>query len=294
MKFNIEKLICGRTGVSGRSIAKCGAKRGGKMRFKSRVLMAGLAGLAMPAMSKGSILAAYNMGTVSGTVSTAATTVAANISASALTPGAYNSAGGTVTFSDTTVVANDPGVAYYSNQQTVGGPNMISVSETTTISGSDLGYGETLTVTANAGYLIDPTSFELYGGAGGSSNVRSYYIYDNVDGFPNNMTPSSSTPSITGGDLLASGSFTAVRSTSVNETEGKVTSFPVDDVNLSSFTVCVFFDTQAQVAKNIDLGDLELDGTVVPSPEPQAPGVISLAGLIALAAHRRRSDAAKG
>lgn len=264
------------------------------MRFKSRVLMAGLAGLAMPAMSKGSILAAYNMGTVSGTVSTAATTVAANISASALTPGAYNSAGGTVTFSDTTVVANDPGVAYYSNQQTVGGPNMISVSETTTISGSDLGYGETLTVTANAGYLIDPTSFELYGGAGGSSNVRSYYIYDNVDGFPNNMTPSSSTPSITGGDLLASGSFTAVRSTSVNETEGKVTSFPVDDVNLSSFTVCVFFDTQAQVAKNIDLGDLELDGTVVPSPEPQAPGVISLAGLIALAAHRRRSDAAKG
>jgi hypothetical protein len=288
MKFKIEKLNCCRTGVSGRSIAKFGAKSGGKMRFKSGVLMAGLAGLAMPALSKGAILAAYNMGTVSGTVTTAATTVAANITASALTPGAY-SGEATVTFGDTTVVTNDPGVAYYSNQQTVGGPNMISVSETTTTSGSDLGYGETITVTANAGYLIDPTSFELFGGAGGSSNVRSYYVFDNVDGFPNNMTPSSTTPSITGGDLLTSGSFTSVRgSPGPAETEGKVTSFPADDVNLGSFTVCVYFDTQAQVAKNIDLGDLELDGTVVPSPEPQALGVMSLSGLIALAAHRRR------
>jgi len=298
MKFNIEKLICCRTGVSGRSIARFVAKRGGKMRFKSGVLMAGLAGLAMPVISKGAILADYSMGASSATFSAAPSFVAANATASNLTPGAY-AGEATVTFGDTTVVAPTTDASYYSDQQTLpapngnaGGPNILSVSETTTVSGSDLGFGETITVTANAGYVLDPTSFELFGGAGGSSNVRSYYIFDNVDGFPNNMTPSSSTPSITGGDLLASGSFTSVRSG--NENEGKVTSFPADDVNLGSFTVCVYFDTQAQVSKNIDLGYLELDGTVVPSPEPQALGVMGLAGVIALAAHRRRGFAAQG
>ena len=119
--------------------------------------------------------------------------------------------------------------------------------------------------------MINPTSFELFGGAGGSSNVRSAYIFDNVDGMPTNIATSATTPTITGGDLLASGNFTAMRGVgnpSMNEIQ--VSSFPGTDVNLSTFTVRVYFDTQGQVSKNIDIGSLELDGSIVAAPEPAA------------------------
>ena len=48
--------------------------------------------------------------------------------------------------------------------------------------------------------------------------------------------------------------------------EIQVTSFPSDDVDLTGFTVRVYFDTEGNVQKNIDLGDLELDGSVVAAP----------------------------
>ena len=131
---------------------------------------------------------------------------------------------------------------------------------------TDNGYWIETIVTAAPGFVIDPTSFELVGGAGGAGDVRSAYIFDNVDGFPTNLaTNASSGPTITGGDLLASGTFTAVRGAAgppaMNEIQ--VASFPSTDVNLSSFTVRAYFDTEGNVNKNIDLGTIELDGSVV-------------------------------
>ena len=61
---------------------------------------------------------------------------------------------------------------------------------------SDNGYWVKTIVTAAPGYVIDPTSFTLVGGAGGSSNVRSSDIFDNVDGFPTSIAATAGTPTI--------------------------------------------------------------------------------------------------
>jgi hypothetical protein len=255
------------------------------MRVKCALAIASLVGLGLPLITRGSVIAAYNFGPNGSSFTYAATTLATNVSASGI-----NSTGD---FGTNTLFTQDDGVGggsgWYTNNS---GGNYLSVESSG--SSTDNGYWVEMIITAAAGYEIDPTSFELLGGAGGSSAVRSAYIFDNVDGFPTNLaTNGSSGPTITGGDLLASGNFTAVRGASgpPSMNEIQVASFAAGDVNLSSFTVRAYFDTEGNVDKNIDLGQLELDGSVVPVPEPQSIGLGVLAGAVVCGIRRRRSAA---
>jgi len=238
--------------------------------------IASIASLAMPMTASGSVIAAYDMGNTSGTVSLVATTLDPNATASSLAQPIGSNTGDTVTA--------DPGVTFYSNQP---GPNMISV-QLPSSTGDDTNYFESFTVTANAGFVLDPTGFTLKGGAGGSSNVRSAYIYDNVDGFPT----AEHAPPFTGGDLLNGPSGTAFTQVRGATTPIQVitVSLPADDLNQTSFTITVWFDTQAAVNKNIDLGLFELDGSVVPVPEPAKLSLLAIPGLICLGARRRRNS----
>jgi MYXO-CTERM domain-containing protein len=257
-------------------------ERGGNMWLKSGLVLAGALSLAMPMKGLAVPIVAYNFGPNSTSFTYAATTVAANVTASGI-----NSTGD---FGANDVFSADNGVGgtsgWYTNNP---GGNYLSVESSG--STTDNGYWIETIVTAQAGYVIDPTSFELIGGAGGSSAVRSAYIYDNVDGLPTSLvTNGSGAPTITGGDLLASGTFTAVRGTSgpPSMNEIQVASFPASDVNLSSFIVRIYFDTEGNIDKNIDLGTIELDGSVVAAPEPAAL-FIGLVGLAGLWMRRQRS-----
>ncbi len=252
------------------------------MRCKAGFILAGsMVGLAIPVKGLGSPIVVYNFGPNSTHFTYAATTLAANATASGI-----NS---TSDFGVDDQFSTDAGVGdtsgWYSNNP---GGNYLSVNSNASL--SDNGFWIETIVTAAAGYTIDPTSFEVYGGAGGSSNVRSCYVFDNVDGFPTSITPNSSTPpAIVGGDELAGGPFSVVRGSGGTPAmnEFQVTSFPADDVDLSSFTVRVYFDTEGNVSKNIDIGALELDGSVVAVPEPGTLGIIVGVGLAAFARRRR-------
>ncbi len=257
------------------------------MRVKLALALVSIVGLGMPLCTRGSVIAAYNFGPSSTSFTYAATTLAANVTASGL-----NSAIG----ANTTESTND-GVSFYASQP---GPNVMSVSQSG--SSTDNGYWVQMIITAAAGYVIDPSSFELFGGAGGgTTGQRSAYIFDDKDtpgftGAPSNLnlaTNAGAGPTITSNgnpySPLASGSFTAIRNTNATMNEIQVASFPSDDVNLSEFTVRVYFDTQAGVSKNIDLGKLELDGSVVAVPEPQSVGLAFLAGAMACGIRRWRS-----
>jgi hypothetical protein len=253
------------------------------MRVKLALALASIVGLGLPLSSKGAVIAAYNFGPNGTGFTYAATTLTANVTASGI-----NSAGD---FGSNDTFTPDDGVGgssgWYTNNS---GGNYLSLSNAG--SSTDNGYWVEMIITAAAGYAIDPASFELFGGAGGSSNVRSAYIFDNVDGFPTNLaTNASSGPTITGGDLLASGNFTAVRGTSgpPSMNEIQVASFAAGDANLSTFTVRAYFDTEGNVGKNIDLGQLELDGSVVAVPEPRGVGLALLAGALVCGIRRWRS-----
>ncbi len=233
------------------------------MRRKAGFILAGsMAGLAMPVKGLGAAIVAYNFGSSATEFTYAATTIAPNVTASGI-----NS---TNDFGDADTLTVDAGQAsaYYANDPG-GGVNILSV-ESSQSATDDNFWVETI-VTANPGYAIDPTSFELYGGAGGSSAMQSAYVYDSADdALDPNITPTA-TGGPTGTSTMAnplqgSGAFTAVRSTSSDMNEIQVASFPSTDVNLTSFTVRVYFDTQGNVDKNIDLGYLELDGSVVALP----------------------------
>jgi hypothetical protein len=255
--------------------------------------LAGLAAFAVPSTASGSIIAAYNFGATSTTFTGAATTLAANVTASGIeTAGDFGSA---VTFS------TDAGqTANYYTTDPGGGPNMLSVesSQSTT----DDNFWIEIIVTPTAGYQINPASFELYGGAGGGSNVRTAYVYDSVDdALTPNITPvSSGSPTGTNtvaNPLMGSGNFTAtpsIRSSSDPQTE-ITANLSADASQTGSYIVRIYFDTQGNVSKNIDLGYLELDGTVTAVPEPAAlASVASLAGMFALGGRRRRRAAVNG
>ena len=239
------------------------------MRVKLMLVVSGISGAALGLQSSGAIIAAYNFGPDATHFTFAATTKDPNVTVSGI-----NSAsdfGANDSFTQDNGVGGTSG--WYTNNSA---GNYLSVGSTGTT--SDNGYWVETIVTALAGYQIDPASFEPFGGAGGPSNVRSAYIFDNVDGFPTSITPSATTPAIVGGTLLVNGNLTSVRGTSgpPSMNEVQVVSFPSGDVNLSSFTVRAYFDTQGQASKNIDLGTLQLDGSVVAVPEP---GTLALATL---------------
>jgi hypothetical protein len=209
----------------------------------------------MAAVSKGQVIASYNFGANAAGFTTSATTVAAN--ATALDLEATNNFGSLDAFTTDEGVGGTSG--WYTNNS---GGNYLSVSSTG--SSTDNGYWVQVNVTAAAGFLLDPTSFILDGGAGGSSAVRSAYIFDSVGGFPTNLlTNSDSGPTITGGTLDGSGTFTTVRGTG-GAMNAITATFPSTDTNLSSFTVRAYFDTEGNPSKNIDLGLLQLNGSVVP------------------------------
>jgi hypothetical protein len=155
--------------------------------------------------------------------------------------------------------------------------------------------------------VIDPTGFDLVAGAGGSSNVRSAYIFDDADtpGFTaspsdlNLATNASSGPTITASTsseatpLASAGLSNSIRSHSPLEPLTTISgTFSPSDTNLSELTVRVFFDTQGQVAKNIDINQVELDGSIVPVPEPGSVGLGLLTGALACGIRRRRSSLA--
>jgi hypothetical protein len=252
--------------------------------------LAGMAAIATPSTASGSVIAAYNFGATSTSFTYAATTLAANVTAS----GINSTAGSADVFS--TDAGIQPG--WYTTNPG-GGPNMLSV-ENNTQTATDDNFWIEITVTPAAGYEINPMSFELYGGAGGGSNVRSAYVYDSVDdALTPNITPvSSGSPTGTNtvaNPLQGSGNFTPDdRSSSDPMAEIQVASFPADDADQTgSYTVRIYFDTQGNVGKNIDLGYLELDGTVTPVPEPASLTTLAaLTGIIGFGGRRRRSPAA--
>jgi PEP-CTERM motif len=251
--------------------------------LKSGLALAAI--LAMPMIGRASVIVAYQFGPNGTSFTYGATTIAPNVTASGL-----NSAGD---FGTTTTETQDDGVGGASGWYTTNsGGNYLSVSNSS--ANSDTGYWLETIVTAAAGYEIDPTSFTLVGGAGGSSNTRSFLVFDNVDGLPTSIAATSGAPTVTGGDELGSGTFTAVRGTSGPPAMNSFTisDFTASDQNLTSFEVRVYFDTQLNgQAKNIDLGSLELDGSVVAVPEPATFAGAGLAAMGLLSMRRRRNVA---
>lgn len=251
------------------------------MRRKTMVAMAGAAALALPAIASATTIVAYNFGPSSSQFTYAETTINPDVTASGVNAGA------------TTTESQDNGVGgttgWYSNNP---GGNYLSVANSSAT--TDNGYWVDFSVTAAPGYVFTPTNFTMSGGAGGSSNLRSYYIFDNVDGLPTSITPNtSSTATVSGGDLLASGTFTTQRGVGGSDDNPpmqavSVTDFTAADQNLSTFTIAVYFDTQGGTGKNIDIGNLELDGTVTATPEPASLGLLGIGALVGLGMRRPR------
>lgn len=265
--------------------------RGEYLRLKSGLALAALLGLAWPMKASAAVIAAYNFGSTSTSFTYAATTLAANVTASGINSAGDFGSADTFTMDDGALTTVSP--VYYTNDPG-GGPNMLSVESSQ--SATDDNFWIEMIVTPVAGYEINPTSFELYGGAGGSSVTRTAYVYDSVDDALNpNITPNaSSAPSGTNtltNPLQASGSFTAtpsIRQSNEPQTEIQVASFPSDDAGQTgSYTVRIYFDTNGNVSKNIDLGYLELDGTVAAVPEPLTSGLLVTAAMLGLGMRRR-------
>lgn len=250
------------------------------MRSKSGYVLGGLLVAAAPIGARGAIIAQYNFGSVSSTGETLATMETPTASAAGVTAG-------NLSLGSTTGNAEDEGSAVAS-YYTTPGPNYLSVSNSS--ASSDTGFYVDFIVTANAGEVFTPTSLTLVGGAGGSSNTRTFALFDSADGLPTAATATSGSPTFTGGDELGSGTFTTVRSTGVAMNSFTESNFTAADQDLSTLDVRIYFDTQLNgQSKNIDLGSIELDGTVSASSVPE-PGMIGLcaAGTLGLVRRSRR------
>jgi hypothetical protein len=267
------------------------------MRRKIFLSVVSALGLGLPLSSQAAIIAQYNfyglVGGVPGTQGAASSysvspnVLAANVTASNITTGVN------------TTVSSNVDQTYYASQTN---PSIMSVESTG--STTDNGYWIQMVFTPAAGYVIDPTSFDLVAGAGGSSNVRSGYIFDDADtpgftGSPSDLnlaTNASSGPTITASTsseatpLGSANLNNSIRSHSPLEPMTTISgTFSPGDTNLSELTVRVFFDTQGQVDKNIDINQVELDGSIVPVPEPESVGLGLLTGVMACGIRRRRS-----
>ena len=219
-------------------------------------LIAGASSFA--SLAQGAVLASYNFGT--GTVgSFAASAVAANVTASAVTANGGN----------TLVATND----FYATKP------VASVSRTITdVNGQFIA----ATITAAAGSTLNLTSVTFGGAAGGgTSGQRTFQLRSSVEG----LTLAS--PSI------GSGAFTQLRG-AVGSTAALTPYGSTDESanaayqGLSSFTLRLFYDTPG-VGQNIDLDDLTFNGSVVAATVPEPATAVSVgAAAIAVLARRRR------
>ena len=234
------------------------------MRRKAGFIWAGsMVGLAMPVKGLGAAIVEYNFGNSATAFTYAATTIAPNVTASGIDS--------TNDFGDADTFTVDAGQTSRLITRTIPAAASIFLASKaanpppTTISGSRRSLRRTRAMPS-----IPPASSCTLGRAAPGA-MQSAYIYDSADdALDPNITPTA-TGGPTGTDTMAnplqgSGTFTAVRSTSSDMNEIQVANFPSTDVNLTSFTVRVYFDTQGNVNKNIDLGYLELDGSVVALP----------------------------
>ena len=128
------------------------------MRMKIGLTIAALLALAAPMKSPAAIIAAYNFGPNGTSFTYAATTLAPNVTASGI-----NSSGD---FGTNDTFTMDSGVGgtsgWYTNNS---GGNYLSVESSG--STTDNGFWVEMIITPALGFAIDPTSFELFGGAGG-------------------------------------------------------------------------------------------------------------------------------
>jgi hypothetical protein len=152
-------------------------------RLKTKLALANAVALAIAAGAKGQVIAAYNFGPNGAGFTYAATTLAANVTASGIN--STNDFGANDIFAQNNGVGGTSG--FYTNNP---GGNYLSVANAG--STTDNGYWVETIVTAAPGFVINPTGFQVVGGAGGASNVRTAYIFDNVDGFPTNIVTNAS------------------------------------------------------------------------------------------------------
>jgi hypothetical protein len=229
------------------------------MRLKTGLAIAAAAALAVPTRGRAQIVQ-YNFANADATGVTLATMETATTTDPNAT--ALNMSLG----SETTALTDDDGAA--SVFWATPSPDYISVSRTSpTTATDDTNFYVQITVNAMPGYVLDPTSLTLVGGAGGGSLTRSYYVTDSADGLPsgaNDMTGNglgTSGETNANGTIAGDGTFSVERNTGADMNSPTIT-FPATDVNLAAFTVRVYFDTAAD-AQNIDLSSFTLNGSVV-------------------------------
>jgi hypothetical protein len=165
------------------------------MRLKTGLAIASAVALAVPTKGRGQIVT-YNFGSSNSSSETLATMEM---------PSQYAATGlqtpGSLTVGTTTTPTNDDAGGGTVNSYWVSpSPNYLSVENTqgtgaTNSTTPDSGYYVDFVITADPGYVIDPTSFVLTGGqGGGTASARSYYIFDNVDGLPSSVTSNNTSP----------------------------------------------------------------------------------------------------
>jgi hypothetical protein len=261
--------------------------------------IAGLTAFALPGIASGSVIVQYDIVASSATGQTVTNMETPTASSSLVT------ANNLVLGSTTASTANSGGaaLAYYTNDG-----NSLSVSNNNASENSDNGWSVEIVVQANAGYEMNLTGFTLVGGAGGGSDWRTLYVYDNQNGTPTSITPTgganvntTNAPTIVGGTLLGSGNLTTGSNSQSGSPSLRSSSDAMDvfvtnlssnanDQNLTTqYDLFVYFDAQQNTGKNIDLGNLELDGTVVAVPEPAKLSLVGLVGMVGLGRRRRRA-----
>jgi hypothetical protein len=229
------------------------------MRLKTGLAIAGAVALVIPTKSRGQIVQ-YNFANADATGVTLATMETATTTAS-------NATAANLSLGTKTDTATDEGVAaaaYWASPA----PDYLSVNRDSTATATDdTNFYVQFTVTANPGFVIDPTSLTVVGGqGGGTAGQRSFYVTDSADGLPsgaNDMTGTGSGPFDTNanGTIVGDWAFSVVRNTGANM-DSPTIAFPATDANLASFTVRVYFDTVTD-AQNIDLASFTLNGSVV-------------------------------
>lgn len=238
------------------------------MTSKSGLIAACAAAMVLPAVSaSAAVLANYTFGAV-GSATLAATATGTNATATNLAFG-----------SQTTAVSQ--------NGNNYSAPVWYAVAQSTTGAPTDeSNYYAQITVTANAGYVLNLSSFSFDGSqGGGTAGTRFYAIHDSVDGLA-----LSNVADINSGTSLNNGSFSTVRGGSTAAAVMPTYSADLSAAKfqgISSITMRVYFATGTN-SQNIDVDNFVLNGAAVQAtPEPASLGMLAVAG--GLMARRRRA-----